>query len=334
MVDLKVAVIGCGGHAQEHFRMIAAEPRLHLAAIAETDAERLVQNRHDWKPEQSFSDYRQLLDTCDLDLVYICTMPGPIVPIVLDCLQRDLHTAVEKPPGMNSSDTQKMAAAARRSKGKNIVSFNRRYFPQVLAVRRMVQERGGPVHCAATYNKDLDLIGSRAWAHLTPPSIICDAIHHVDLLRWLAGRTPTEAALPTAVYSVIEQGERDGAKRQNAIIHFDSGAFATLMSHSGVGQRIRRAEVHAEDFSAYLDMNGIPQCELYQAAYQGADQNARGEAYQGALDLAPIGGPDFDETRHFVDCILDEKTPWSTLDDAVHTMRLGEAIGRGHKGAI
>ena len=29
MADLKVAVIGCGGHAQEHFRMIAAEPRLH-----------------------------------------------------------------------------------------------------------------------------------------------------------------------------------------------------------------------------------------------------------------------------------------------------------------
>ena len=40
MVVLNVAVIGCGGHAQEHFRMTAAEPRLHLAAIAETDAER------------------------------------------------------------------------------------------------------------------------------------------------------------------------------------------------------------------------------------------------------------------------------------------------------
>ena len=105
------------------------------------------------------------------------------------------------------------------------------------------------------------------------------------------------------------------------------------MSHSGVGQRSRRAEVHAEDFSAYLDMNGIPQCELYQAGL-GADQNAGGEPYQGELDLMPIGGPDFNETRHFVDCILDDQTPWSTLDDAVHTMCLGEAIGRGHKGEI
>ena len=34
------------------------------------------------------------------------------------------------------------------------------------------------------------------------------------------------------------------------------------------------------------------------------------------------------------DCILGAQTPWSTLEDAVHTMRLGEAIGRGHKGPI
>lgn len=334
MADLKVAVIGCGGHAQEHFRMIAAEPRLHLVAISEVDDKRLEQNRRQWKPERAFSDYRQMLDTCALDLVHICTMPGHLTPIAIDCLQRDLHTSLEKPPGMSASDTEKLAAVARRSKGENMVSFNRRYFPQVLAVRRLVQQRGGPVHCAATYNKHLDLIGSSAWAHLTPPSIICDAIHHVDLLRWLAGRTPTEAARATAVYSLIRQGERDGACRHNAVIHFDSGAIATMMHHSGVGFRIRRAEVHAEDFSAYLDLNETPQCELYQAVDQGRGQGARGAPYRGELDLEPTGGPHFDETRHFADCILGAQIPWSTLEDAVHTMRLGEAIGRGHKGPI
>ena len=66
MADLKVAVIGCGGHAQEHFRMIAAEPRLHLVAISEVDGKRLEQNRRQWKPERAFSDYRRMLDTCAL----------------------------------------------------------------------------------------------------------------------------------------------------------------------------------------------------------------------------------------------------------------------------
>ena len=334
MADLKVGIIGCGGHAQSHFRMIADEPRLHLAGLAEIDDERRAKNQSEWQPEQVFADYRDMIDTCGLDLVYICTLPGHIVPIVLDCLERGLHTSVEKPPGMNADDTAEMAAAAGRSAGKNMVSFNRRYFPQVLAIRRMVQERGGAVHCAATYNKPYTLIGTQAWATLYPDPIICDAIHHVDLLRWLAGETPTAAARPVAVYSEVKDGEREAAHRHNAVIHFDSGAIATMMSHYGVGFRIQRAEVHAEDFSAYLELTGAPRCELYQAEDQGPDQHASGSPWEGELDFEPSGGPDFNETRHFVDCILEDRTPWSTLDDAVHTMRLCEAIRRGHKGEV
>ena len=52
------------------------------------------------------------------------------------------------------------------------------------------------------------------------------------------------------------------------------------------------------------------------------------------LDLEAVGGPGYNETRHFVDCILDDKTPWSNLQDAVQTMRLCESIRKGHKGTL
>ena len=38
--ELKVGVIGCGGHAQSHFAMIGAEPRMKLVAIAELNETR------------------------------------------------------------------------------------------------------------------------------------------------------------------------------------------------------------------------------------------------------------------------------------------------------
>ena len=50
MADLKVAVIGCGGHAQSHFRMIADEPRLRLVGIAELDEERRRKNQAEYAP--------------------------------------------------------------------------------------------------------------------------------------------------------------------------------------------------------------------------------------------------------------------------------------------
>ena len=47
-----------------------------------------------------------------------------------------------------------------------------------------------------------------------------------------------------------------------------------------------------------------------------------------------MGGAGFNEVVHFVDCILEDRTPWSNLDDAVHTMRLCEAVRRGHRGVL
>ena len=331
MDQLKAAVIGCGGHAQSHFRMIADEPRLHLAAIAEMDEDRLKAAKAKHHPDFAFDDYQEMIEAVDLDVVYVVTLPGHLMPIVITCLEEGLNVSVEKSPGMTSEDTEMMAEAARDAGGKAIVSLNRRYFPEILAIRQLVREHGGAVHVGATYNKPLTTLGTLAAADLNPDPIVGDAIHHVDLLRWLAGAGEDRAAVPVAVHSEVQDGERPGAHRQDATIRFDTGAIGVMTSHYGVGSRIQRAEVHAEDFSAFLEMTGKPQVEIY-AATEEQDGTTTGKQVKSPLDLKAVGGPKFNETVHFVDCILNDREPWSTLDDAVHTMRLCEAIRRGHKG--
>jgi predicted dehydrogenase len=106
-----------------------------------------------------------------------------------------------------------------------------------------------------------------------------------------------------------------------------------MMSQYGVGFRIQRAEVHAEDFSAYMDLTRGRQCLVYEATSD-AGGLTEGALKETPLDLEAVGDAGFDETRHLVDCILDDREPWTTLDDAVHTMRLCEAIRSGHKGPL
>jgi predicted dehydrogenase len=95
-----------------------------------------------------------------------------------------------------------------------------------------------------------------------------------------------------------------------------------MMSHYGVGSRVQAAEFHAQDFSAYLDLTGKPQVTL----------SRDGKPWDTPLDLDAVGGAEFNETRHFADCILNDTEPWSPLEDAVKTMELCEAIERGHRG--
>ncbi len=323
MDPLRVAVIGAGQHARSHLDMIHQEPEMMLAAVAEINPDRLEEARKEYAPEQVFSNYSEMLDVCQLDVVYVETMPAHLTEIVLDCLERDLHTSIEKPVGMSSQEAERMLAASEKSNGKTIVSVNRRYYPEVLAVKNLILEHGGAVHVSATYNKGLNPLFAHGSDDAIPSPIICDAIHHVDLIRWLAGPSLEEPADFDEVFAYSWKGNHPGSYHYNALIHFTNECNAVMMSHYSVGSRIQRTEVHADSFSAYLDLtNSIRKTELYES----------GSPLQIQLDLDSVGGRDFNETRHFVECIRKDKEPWSGLKDLVKTMQLCEAIDQGMKG--
>ena len=311
MNKLNTAVIGTGGHARGHFQMIKNAEEMRLVAVCDINEERLERARAEHDVEKTFTDYREMIDKCDLDVVYVVTQPEPTADISIYCLEKGLHTSVEKPPGLTAADTRRILEAEKNSDSMGMVSLNRRYMPEVLAVRKMVLDRGGPVHCAATYNKPVVRIRND-WSKY---ALIHDAIHHVDLLRWFAGDVEE-------VYSESYLGDSDDKQRHNAVIRFANGCRGVMMSHYAVGFRIQRAEVHAENFSAYLDLTAAPKCELYED----------GKPYEKPLDLDAVGGRGFNETLHFIQCIKESKQPWSNLEDVVKTMELCEAILHGVKG--
>ena len=309
MDKLNTAVIGTGGHARGHLQMINNAEEMHLLAVCDISEERLERAKAEYGAEKAFTDYREMIDKCDLDVAYVVTQPEPTADISVYCLEKGLHTSVEKPPGLSSADTRRILEAEKKSDGIAIVSLNRRYIPEVLAVKKMVLERGGPVHCAATYNKPITVMRGDWGKSL----LICDAIHHVDLLRWFAGDA-------VEVYSESYLGDSSDKQRHSAVIRFANGCRGVMMSHYAVGFRIQRAEVHAENFSAYLDLTAAPKCELYED----------GKPYEKPLDM----DRHFNETRHFIECIKENKQPWSNLEDVVKTMELCEAILEGVKGGL
>jgi predicted dehydrogenase len=306
MEKLNTAVIGTGSHARSHLQMIKENDEMNLLAICEVNSERLEKTKLEFEAEYAFTDYREMVDKCDLDVVYVVTQPGYTAEISEYCIKRGLHTSVEKPPGMTSADTKRILEAEKNSDSIVIVSFNRRYIPEVLAIRKMVLDHGGAIHCSATYNKPVS-VWDKIWGDYP---LIHDAIHHVDILRWFAGDA-------VEVHSEYYLADNSSDKQHyNAVIKFANGCRGVFMSHYGVGFRIQRAEVHADGFSAYLDLTSMPRCELYEGE----------KPYEKPLDLDSIGGKGFNETYHFIECIREGRKPWSNVEDAVKTMELCEAI--------
>ena len=110
MASLKAAVIGLGGHGNNHLQMIADAPEMRLVGVSDLDEQRLAAAAA-YEPEVAATDYREMLDRARPDVVYVVTLPGHLLPIVRECLERGIHTSVEKSPGNTSADTAAMIEA-------------------------------------------------------------------------------------------------------------------------------------------------------------------------------------------------------------------------------
>lgn len=105
MRPLKIAIIGFGRiAADQHVPAIAANPRFELVATS---------SRSGIGAAQRFIDWRQLLDQVEgLEAVAITTPPSVRYEIARECVERGLHTLLEKPPTDTLSEIEDLACLA------------------------------------------------------------------------------------------------------------------------------------------------------------------------------------------------------------------------------
>ncbi|HLH53539.1 MAG TPA: Gfo/Idh/MocA family oxidoreductase [Verrucomicrobiae bacterium] len=105
---------------------------------------------------QAFSDYKQMLRSPDIDVVHI-TVPNRFhCEMALAALNAGKHCVCEKPLAMNTRETAKIAARARRSDCVFAVNYNIRFYPAVLHMRALVEsgELGDIIHVNGSYMQD------------------------------------------------------------------------------------------------------------------------------------------------------------------------------------
>lgn len=104
----------------------------------------------------AFGDFRQLLNSSEVDVVHI-TVPNRFhCAMALAALEAGKHCICEKPLAMNTAETSAIVRQARRSRTVFAVNYNVRFYPAVLQLRRMVQrgDLGEIIHVNGSYMQD------------------------------------------------------------------------------------------------------------------------------------------------------------------------------------
>lgn len=208
MRRLRIGVIGTGTIANSaHLPAIAhLRDELELVAVADVREDVVREVAQRYGAEAAYTDYRQLLDRKDIDIVDICTPEFLHREQVTAAAAAGKHILVEKPMASSVADCDAMIEAAKQYGVKLMVGHSRRFTRRYRLIREAI-ERGeiGEVRLVrenerrpVTMYSVLNLStgywepeGGKSWismAAYTYGAALTNAVHETDLARWFVGQ--------------------------------------------------------------------------------------------------------------------------------------------------
>ena len=310
---IRAATIGAGGRAtRTHYPAIKRLKDVEVVAACDLDEDLLRENADRFEIPLRFTDYKEMLQSVDIDLVYAITQPTHITRIAIDCLNAGKHIFVEKPPGATSDEARQLVQAAESNGKLGMVGFQRRYGPVISAALEQIHARGGPSTFMVEFHKNYVTTPGPTTVH----PMVDDGIHAADLLLHIGG-----ADVKTVTTSRREHFT-DWVSTFSAQIEFAGGALGVFYFVRSAGARYLRYEVHGRGISAYIrppefgevfiDDSAEPMV-LNASKITGSEENI---VTDGVVAMH----------EHFVECVQTGAEPRSSLQRSVASMELMERI--------
>lgn len=188
------AVIGCGDVSCVHFEAIAANPKIDLVAVCDTDPGRLAAAVAAFDVA-GFADHQQLIEEMRPDVVHVCTPHHQHVSVAVDCLENGINVIIEKPLAHTMAEGRRLVDVAQQSAAKAAVCFQNRYNATAQAMHQVLTsgELGTVLGASATvmWQRSAEYYRAKPWRGRWETSggglLMNQAVHTVDLLQWLVG---------------------------------------------------------------------------------------------------------------------------------------------------
>jgi predicted dehydrogenase len=322
----KVAVIGAGnianwGHGPSLQRYAQENPGVELAACCDLDPAKAKKFQEAWGFRQFYTDSEAMLAVEKPDAVFLLVDETAACRLAVPLLERGIPLFMEKPPGANAGETQRLVEAAAKGKGANAVAFNRRSMPLVDAFRDRVREVG--VELTQIRYEMIRSARTEDYFYVT-------AIHGLDLVLHLAGS------------SLVESHIRRQAPRQApaGAFHFDvAGAFASGLQAQWIfspmaGVVFERFSAHGWGHSLYVHLP-VWGCLDSPGSVEHYQDNRCVWRVNGA-ELSPTQEPFvtngfFAETKGFLDRVRQGRPQRDTLASALVSAQFADALGAGRE---
>ncbi len=327
--SINIGLIGFGWMGQAHSRSYRSIPTYfpdsginpRLIAVADTVPERLELAQANFGYEGGTTNWREVIERDDIDVVDITAPNGLHQEIAAAAATAGKHIFCEKPAGIEPAATAEMEAATRRAGVITGVGYNYRWAPMVQYAKSLIDEGrlGQLTHYRGRFFTmyGRDRLGLLSWRFLQEQAgygALSDIMSHaIDMAQHLCGPIRRlvsvkeifvkERPLPkpgaTAHYERGEPGDPTGQVTNEdyvgALVEFASGVRGTLEADRSIfgPQSSMAFELNGSKGAAGWDHEKLNQLQLYLPEEQHNDgfvEVLAGDAFPHQGHIVPGGG--------------------------------------------
>ncbi|MEU8402658.1 Gfo/Idh/MocA family oxidoreductase [Nonomuraea sp. NPDC048892] len=261
---MRYAFVGLGHRAQMYVDALLGEWRDAgtIVALCDTNrtrmdyyAERIGQEVPRFAP----AEFGKVLELADA--VIVTTVDATHAKYVCAALDAGRDVIVEKPLTIDADGCAAIAAAAERSSGKLIVTFNYRYSPRNSAVRRLLMQGAIGEVTSVHFEWMLDTIHGadyfRRWHRGRANSgglLVHKSTHHFDLMNWWLDSAPELVFAQTALrfYGADNARKRGVGERPERAQGAPGLGTDPYLLDISKDERLRRLYPEAEHEDGYI----------------------------------------------------------------------------------
>jgi predicted dehydrogenase len=320
---LKVGVIGCGYWGPNLVRNFYKQPNVKLVAVADKDPTKLGFVVANYPTVKIYDDASFLTTDPEIDAIVIATPVATHFPLALAALEGGKHVFVEKPLAPTVAECDVLIEEADR---RNLTLYTDHVFVHTAAVRKIREliDNGdiGDLYYFDSTRINLGLFQSDV-------NVMWDlAVHDLSILNYL---TPQR---PVAVSAIAHQ-HMAGCQEYMAVINlFYETAFAAHINVNWMSPvKVRKTLIGgSRKMIVYDDIEPSQKVMVYEKGVDAENSSAASNAVRISYRTGDVWGPKIGpeealdrSAAHFVDCVLNRKTPITDGRNGRDVVRVLEA---------
>ena len=350
MEKIKVALIGTGSICKcAHMPAYKKRDDVEIIACADIDFEKAKAFAAEFGIPAAYASVEELLANCKPDFVDVCTWPAAHAPVSIAAANAGCHVMCEKPICHNLEDAIALRDAVEKNGVKFMLAVPLRYGKAAVHARELVDQGvlGEVFYGKTAYVRQRGIPGG--WFSCSKYSgggpIIDIGVHRIDLAWYMMGCPKPVSVLASASYRIgdyrkapkvdpvtgevsatngwsgaqVADYKFDIEDSASGIFRFENGAqliFETAWSFNGPLNN--STQIAGEKAGITLEPFKLYRADGEKLVEEEIEGDFTGDIFENEID-------------HFIDCIRNDKTPSSSIGQAVQLQRMLMGIYQSSK---